>query len=579
MPAVSAAASSAASVFPPDASLACLYRVSALVNNTDDPREALDLLLDEVVRVLGADSAAIALLNPDTGGLRIEVCRGHDKGTIGFELPAGRGIMGWVALHNRPAHVPDVRADARYVEIKPGVRAELSVPMEIGGNVVGVVDCDSNRAGAFTPEDLAFLSLLTGEAAKVVGRLWLVRQLKAKAAQLEALVLAAQSLVHERDQPRVLSDLAAHARQLAGSRAVAAYAVEEGGLLRLCCVDGDLGDSRLADAVSLRDTALGVAVSRARQVEVFHAGRDEEALFAKLAPAVAATSLLATPVLFDGEILGILLVVQGGPHRFSNDEKRLLSTVASIGAAAVQNARLYARVFSNEEDLRRSERLTTLGMLAAEIAHEIRNPLTVIKLLFDSLDLRFDPKTARGEDVRIIHEKLGHLETVVNRVLDYGRLQTRTFAPAELGGVVAETLQMTRLKFEQTHVHVVFTREDGAEDGCWIDADKGQVQQVLLNLFLNAIRAMPDGGEIAVRLWRDTSPEGPRACLQVADTGGGIPAELRGRIFESFLTGSKGGTGLGLAIVKRIMRSHHGDIAVEASSPAGTTFALWFPAV
>ncbi|MDR2430355.1 MAG: GAF domain-containing protein [Puniceicoccales bacterium] len=555
--------------------LDCLYRIGSLVNSTEDPGEALDLILDEIVRVLGASSASIALLDPDTLRLRIEVCRGHGRGASDVELALGQGITGWVALHGRALLVADVLRDSRYFELRAGVRCELAVPMEVMGQVVGVVNCDSERAGAFSEADLAFLGLLTNEATKVVGRLWLLRQLKAKAAQLEALVLAAQSLVHERDLPGVFSDLAAHTRQLAACRAVAVYAVGEGGL-RLEHVAGDVGGSCLEPVVACNETALGVAVSRVRPVEVSNVGRDEEFLFARLDPALADSALLAAPVVFEREVLGVLLVVHGGAHRFSDDEKRLLETIASIGASALQNARLYSRVFASEESLRRSERLTTLGLLAAEIAHEIRNPLTVIKLLFDTLDLHFEAGDARGEDLVVIREKLAHLEEIVARVLNYGRHQAGAFARVELSAVVSETLLLMRLKLEQSRVRACF---DPVRGPFWIEADRGQVQQVLLNLFLNAIQAMPEGGEIGIRLWCGVNDAGPTVHLSVRDTGRGVPEELRGRIFESFLTGRKEGTGLGLAIAKRIMRSHHGDIALESSGGGGTVFALWFPAV
>ena len=555
--------------------LDCLYRIGSLVNSTEDPGEALDLILDEIVRVLGASSASIALLDPDSLRLRIEVCRGHGRGVSDVELALGQGITGWVALHGRALLVPDVLRDSRYFELRAGVRCELAVPMEMMGQVVGVVNCDSERVRAFSESDLAFLGLLTNEATKVVGRLWLLRQLKAKAAQLEAIVLAAQSLVHERDLPGVFSDLAAHTRQLASCRAVAVYAVAED-RLHLEHVAGDVGGSCLAPVVACNETALGVAVSRARQVEVINVGRHEEFLFSRIDPALANSALLATPVVFEREILGVLLVIFGVPHRFSDDEKRLLGTVASIGAAALQNARLYSRVFASEESLRRSERLTTLGLLAAEIAHEIRNPLTVIKLLFDTLDLHFEAGDARQEDLVVIREKLTHLEEIVARVLNYGRHQTGAFARVELSSVISDTLLLMRLKLEQNHVRACF------EPVCaplWIEADKGQVQQVLLNLFLNAIQAMPEGGVINIRLWPGENDAGPTAHLCVKDTGRGMPQGLRERIFESFLTGRKEGTGLGLAIAKRIMRSHHGDIELESSGTGGTAFALWFPAV
>ncbi|MDR2862992.1 MAG: GAF domain-containing protein [Puniceicoccales bacterium] len=557
------------------AALDCLYRIGSLVNGTEDPREALDLILDEIVRVLGASSASIALVDPDTALLRIEVSRGHEAGVPEANLALGQGITGWVALHARPVLVADVSQDNRYYELKPGIRSELAVPMEMMGQVIGVVNCDSDRTHAFTEADQAFLGLLTNEATKVIGRLWLLRQFKAKAAQLETIILAAQSLVHERDLPRIVSDLAEHTRQLAACRAVAVYSVS-GDMLRLEHLAGELGGSGLAAEIDRRDTSLGVVAARARQVEVFHAGRNEEFLFEKLELPMADTSLLATPVVFDNEVLDVLLVIQGGPHRFSNDEKRLLATIASIGASALQNARLYSRVFSSEESLRRGERLTALGLLSAEIAHEIRNPLTVIKLLFDTLDLHFAPGDVRGQDLQVIREKLAHLEEIVSRVLNYGRHQSGAFVRIDLGGVIADTLLLMRLKFEQSRVKVDF---QPPEANHWIEADKGQVQQVLLNLFLNAIQAMPDGGAIGIRLWHDAdAPGGAQVRIQISDTGPGIPAEVRSRVFESFLTGRKEGTGLGLAIVKRIMRSHHGDIDVESSGPSGTVFALRFPA-
>ncbi|MDR1817520.1 MAG: GAF domain-containing protein [Puniceicoccales bacterium] len=579
------------------ATLECLYRIGSLVNSTDDPAEALGLILEEIVRALGASSASIALLDPDTSRLRIEAARGHSRDTTGWEFAPGQGVTGWVALHGRPLLVPDTRLDGRYVEIKKGVLSELAVPMEMLGAVIGVVNCDSERANAFDADDQSFLGVLTGEAAKVVGRLWQMRKLRLKAARLEAVILAAQSLAHERDTPRVLADLATHTRQLAGCEAVAFYGVEDGAL-RLRHLDGNLPGSSLAREVATADTALGVVVSRRRQLEVARAGRNEECLFERLGPVLAGTSLLATPVVLEREVFGVLLVVQGTPHRFSDDEKRLVATLASIGASALQNARLYARVFASEESLRRGERLTLLGMLAAEIAHEIRNPLTVIKLLFDALDLRFKRGDARGEDVRVIHEKLAHLEEIVGRVLDYGRSRAVTFERNDLGDIIAGTLRLMRLKFEQSHARVEFTREGGGDAGFPVEADKGQVQQVLLNLFLNAIQAMPAGGVIRLHLWRAEASAGGAGnggvaggvagagavaagavCLRVADTGGGMPAAVRERLFDSFLTGRKEGTGLGLAVAKRIMRNHHGDIALESSDTGGTVFVLWFPPV
>ena len=129
--------------------LDCLYRVGAFVNATEDPREALNFILSEVVRTLGASSASISLLEPSTGNLRIEVANGLGPDTQDQILSQGQGITGWVALNAKPLLVPDVSKDPRYIEIRKAVRSELAVPMELMGNVIGVVNCDSDRAAAF----------------------------------------------------------------------------------------------------------------------------------------------------------------------------------------------------------------------------------------------------------------------------------------------------------------------------------------------------------------------------------------------------------------------------------------------
>ena len=189
--------------------LGCLARIGAKVNSTEDPREALGHILAELVATLGASSASIALIDPAAAVLRIEVSQGLGDADRD-PLPLGQGITGWVATHARPLRVPDVRLDPRYRMIRPEVRAELAVPMEILGQVVGVVNCDSDRADAFGPDDERLMTLVTAEAAKAVGRLWMLGQLRAKTRQLEAILGAGQQLVRERDEPGVASDLARH---------------------------------------------------------------------------------------------------------------------------------------------------------------------------------------------------------------------------------------------------------------------------------------------------------------------------------------------------------------------------------
>lgn len=555
--------------------LDCLYRVGAFVNATEDPREALDFILEEIVRTLGASSASIALVEPATGSLRIEVSNGLDADSTGKIIDQGQGITGWVALYAKPQRIPDVSKDPRYVEIRKGIRSELAVPMELMGNVIGVVNCDSDRLDAFSEQDVAFLSLLTNEASKAVGRIWLLRQLRSKAAQLEALVRAAQGLARERDEPGISLDLARHTRALLGTRACAYYNLVDD-VLHLRSVDGDLGASALAPSIALNRTSLGTVATRGRSVVVPLAGKTEEHLFSRLSEPVASSSLLAVPVRYEDDTFGVLLCVAMGAYRFSDDDKHLVAALSSFGASSIQNARLYAKVFTVEEGLRRSERLTALGLLSAEVAHEIRNPLTVMKLLSDTLSQGMSADDPKMEDLGVMREKIAHMEGVVSRVLGMSKAQSGAFRTLDLRQAAENASLLLRLKLQQLGVKVEI---ECAEALPLVEGNPGQIQQIFLNLMMNGVQAMPGGGSLSLRLGVEPGQQGDVVSVRITDTGTGIPPKILPKIFESFFTSREDGTGLGLAIVKRILRDHRGDIVVESTAPGGTTFKFWVPAV
>jgi signal transduction histidine kinase len=303
----------------------------------------------------------------------------------------------------------------------------------------------------------------------------------------------------------------------------------------------------------------------------------QSAVFADLADIPrdrALQSVLAAPMLYEGEVLGVLAVYNDRVRRFDNDEKQLCSALASLGAVALQNVRLYSRVFESEASLRKNERLTTLGLLAAEIAHEIRNPLTVLKLLQGGLGEDYPEGDPRKTDLRVMGEKLDQLESIVTRVLNFAKAPTSLHARCSMNEIVEDTLVLMRLKLAQSKVAI---RYEPPPRPLVVDAHKGQLQQVLLNLLINAMQAMLDGGEIAIELRSEARGTTTYAVLDMIDTGTGIPEAIRGRIFDSFLSGRADGTGLGLAIAQRVLLSHHGDIALVATGPDGTTFRVRVP--
>ena len=166
---------------------------------------------------------------------------------------------------------------------------------------------------------------------------------------------------------------------------------------------------------------MGSAVRGLKQIQTSDLLRTEEHHFIHLIREEKLHSMLATPLVYENEAIGVLALYVDKPYRFNDDERLLARALADLGAIAIENARLYGRVFDTEESLRKSERLTTLGMLAAEIAPEIRKPLMVLRLLFDSIKSGATSDEETEKDLEVIREKLNHLEQIAGRILDFGK--------------------------------------------------------------------------------------------------------------------------------------------------------------
>jgi signal transduction histidine kinase len=162
----------------------------------------------------------------------------------------------------------------------------------------------------------------------------------------------------------------------------------------------------------------------------------------------------------------------------------------------------------------------------------------------------------------------------VTRVLNFAKAPTSLHSRHQMSEIVSDTLVLVRLKLAQSNIRVSF---EPPAHPVVVEGHKGQLQQVLLNLIINSMQAMPEGGEIAIKLASEAGEPGGCAVLDVRDTGSGIPDAIRGRIFDSFLTGRPDGTGLGLAIAKRVLLGHNGDIELVSSSPSGTTLRVTIP--
>lgn len=250
----------------------------------------------------------------------------------------------------------------------------------------------------------------------------------------------------------------------------------------------------------------------------------------------------------------------GGGHLDQLD-RQVLDLVGRIEAVV-------ERLHQREREVRRAEQLAALGQLAAGMAHEFRNPLTSIKMLVQAA--REEHGGLPADDLAVIEREIRRVEQSLQTFLDYARPPRPAKAPTDLAGVVRETLELTRGRAGKQRVAVRF---EPPFQQLTVDADPAQIRQVLVNLVLNALDAMPGGGTLSVELRAD----GPAAEVAVRDTGPGISPDIRPRLFQPFASTRDTGLGLGLVISRRIAEDHGGTVTADNPPGGGARLTVRLP--
>jgi len=227
-----------------------------------------------------------------------------------------------------------------------------------------------------------------------------------------------------------------------------------------------------------------------------------------------------------------------------------------------------------EQQLNQSQRLATLGKMVASVSHEIKNPLGIVRSTADILGRRLKSVAPGNEHLaEIIVEETGRLDGIVREFLDFARPQEPEMAPVSVNQLLEKLLAFMAPEFESQGI----VPEPALSVSMpLLSLDQGLMHRALLNILVNSVQAMPEGGRLQVSTAYDAAAR--TATVVIADTGVGMSEEKLGHVFTPFYTDKNKGTGLGLAIVKNIVDSHHGTIAVRSREGEGAAFAITLPA-
>ncbi len=302
--------------------------------------------------------------------------------------------------------------------------------------------------------------------------------------------------------------------------------------------------------------------------------------------------MVAVPLVAHNQAIGVLLLVRmTGTGSFAAESCATLEGLANLTAAAIMEERsartasslahevedleakqrtLTERMTTAEAAMLQAARLAAVGQLAASVAHEINNPLYAARNSLYLLEEDLPSELRDRPYVSIARTELARIAGIIERMRDFYRPDRGELAPCDINNLLEGTLTLAGSTMRYTDIQVIFTP---APDLSSVHGNSDQLRQVFLNLVLNAMDAMPQGGTLTVR-----TVVGPTvAVVEVQDTGIGIPADARERLFEPFFTNKTNGTGLGLSISAHIVTQHGGHIEVESSEGKGSTFRVVLP--
>jgi signal transduction histidine kinase len=561
------------------ARLAALYEVSARLGTTLDLAEILNLVMDSIIQLTGAERGILMLFNEITGELESMAARNMDHKTLDHRsLEISRSIVGRVVTEGRPLLTDNAQEDSRFSShesvVSYQLRSIMCAPLRVRGRIIGAAYVDNRLfANQFSQADLDLLTAFSNQAAVAIDNARLFTQTdQALARRVEELALFQQidqELNKSLDLKRVL-DLAlewAVSRTQADGGSIGLLEEDDEGraFLRLLVHKGD--DADVSTIVPAGHPVLAQVLAEGRLVQT------RNVTAAQAIDGTAAVIQLAVPVRTEGKITGLITLENHHARAYSHEEMVFVERLADRAAVAIENSRLYEAVQAANK---------AKSDFISLVTHELRIPMTSIKGYTDlMIGGLVGPLTEQQKEfLAIVRRNLERMNVLVRDLSDINRIESGRmkfdFAAFELHEVVDEIVQSLS---EQLQTRQQTLAVEIPPDLPPVFADRTRTGQLLANLLSNAHKYSPGGAHITICL----TENGEFAEIAVMDTGIGISAEDQARLFTQFFRSDDAavreqtGWGLGLSIVRKIVQAQGGDVYCQSEYGRGSTFTFTVP--
>jgi len=556
-----------------------LYEAGKMLAVADGVKQLLDSIVTLAAGVTEAEIGSLMLINSTGDYLTIEAAIGlKAELTEAVKLPLGESIAGYVAKLGSPLIVDDVERDNRFKRINKERYTSASllcVPLKISNRILGVVNMANKRHGeVFSEHDLKLLTTFASQAAVAIDN-----------------ARKAEDNLNKLREFSILFDLSQQLSRVGSVAAMRSTVFEY--LNKLMELDFALWFEWQSAQTSLKPIgATGTDIpmtdtgsfnlEKVREEEVIidnidFSGLDFDdidALSAYMAARLAkypafpepGDNFTALPVIQEGDLRHIFCIGSKDNIKYSHQEISLARLVIS------QAYGFYER----EKALLNATRLLTMGNMISEISHDLRRPLTNIRGGLQILREKWPEVVEKSDFFQMVEDEIHRLNELVRELVDFSKPYKYETEIVDIRMVIRRAAELIKPEFRKKSITF---GDDFGECSYEIAVNKNQILEVFLNLFLNAVDSMAEGGELKVvgKIDRPSFKKADYLAITISDTGHGIKKENLSKIFDRYYTTKKTGTGLGLAVVERIISAHGGTLSVQSEYGRGTDFTLYFP--